>query len=227
MVATADRRRSARPACSRPTWRRRAGAGQPRHLADGRAAAVVLNSGNANAATGSAAVTTPGACASSPARALGCAPTECSCAPPASSGSRCRWRRSRAASRAGRGSSAPTVGRRGGRRRDAHHRHRPQGGRTPRPSRRARAAGRRHGQGCGDARARDGDDARRPHHRRRGRRRTRCTPRSSARSTTRSTRSSSTGARAPTTRCSCSPRRRGQRPDRVAGGTRTTRSRRR
>ena len=53
----------------------------------------------------------------------------------------------------------------------AHHRHRPQGHRASPSSsrRRATAHRRRHGQGCGDARARDGHDARGAHHRRRGR----------------------------------------------------------
>ena len=65
-----------------------------RHLADARAAAVVLNSGNANAATGERASATPSGCASSPRPASGACRATCSSAPPASSGSPCRWTRS-------------------------------------------------------------------------------------------------------------------------------------
>ena len=102
---------------------------------------------------------------------------------PASSASRCRWTRSSRASRSSARSSPPTPTA------------------APPPPRRmlttdtvpqghraaVDAAGgtavdrRRHGQGRGDARARDGDDARGAHHRRRGRARRRCSARSQAR----------------------------------------------
>ena len=73
--------------------------------------------------------------------------------------------------------------------RDPDHRHGPQGGpRRCRAGRRAGLHGRRHGQGRGDAGARDGDDARGRRHRRRGRARVPRTPRSSTASTSRSTR---------------------------------------
>ena len=77
MVATVDGRRS--PAAGVFTTNLVAAAPvqiSRRHLADGRAAAVVLNSGNANAATGERGAPTRGGCASSPAEALGCATTD-------------------------------------------------------------------------------------------------------------------------------------------------------
>ena len=56
--------------------RRRAGAGQPHPPRRRRAAAVVLNSGNANAATGEAGRATRGACASSPPTRSGARPRD-------------------------------------------------------------------------------------------------------------------------------------------------------
>ena len=140
---------------------------------------------------------TPGACASSPAAGLGvAADRRPRLLDRASSASRCRWCRiesgipklaaaARAPTRGGAAAAdamltTDTV------RKEAY---------AEAELGRRVAAGRRHGEGRGDARARDGDDARRRHDRRRDRRRARCTPRSSTRSTTRSTRSSSTGAR--------------------------------
>ena len=102
------------------------------HLADGHAAAVVLSSGNANAATGSRAGPTRAGWPSSPARALGCATTDvlvCSTGligipmpmAPVESGipklARAAHRRRRRRRRGGR--------------RDAHHRHGAQGERQP------------------------------------------------------------------------------------------------
>ena len=136
------------------------------HLADGRAAAVVLNSGNANAATGE-----PGRrdalrmCELTGRRPRRRARPTCSCARPGSSASRCRWPRSKS----GIPKLCGDAQRRRRRRRgagDADHRHRAQGGGR---AARATAIGRRHGQGRGDAVARDGHDARGAHHRRRGR----------------------------------------------------------
>ena len=92
-----DRRRRSRsppPPSSRPTRRpprrcmvsRRPPRRHQRH-----AAAVVLNSGNANAATGAAGRRpTPSACARSWPTSSAATPTRCWCARPASSASRCR-----------------------------------------------------------------------------------------------------------------------------------------
>ena len=83
-----------------------------RHLADGRAAAVVLNSGNANAATGEPGpAPTRCACASSPRRARLRDGRRARVPDRASSASRCPWTRSSPASRSSPRSSArmPTV----------------------------------------------------------------------------------------------------------------------
>ena len=111
MVATADRAPVvAPPACSPPTWsRRRRCRSRSRHLADGRAAAVVLNSGNANAATGEPGRADALRMCELTAEAVGCATDRRAGVPDrASSASRCRWRRSRRASRSSARSSAPT-----------------------------------------------------------------------------------------------------------------------
>ena len=103
------------------------------HLADGHAAAVVLSSGNANAATGESgrrdarrmcALTAEGI-------DVGRRPT-CSCARPASSASRCRWPRSNRASPKLCGDAQPRRRARCGAG-DAHDRHGPQGGDRARP----------------------------------------------------------------------------------------------
>ena len=52
------------------------------HLGGGRARAIVVNAGNANAFTGSAGVKTVKATARAAARAIGCAPKRCSSPPP-------------------------------------------------------------------------------------------------------------------------------------------------
>ena len=173
------------------------------HLADGRAAAVVLNSGNANAATGE-----PGR---RDARRM--------CELTGGRPRRRHHRRARVldrphrhpdadgAARAGHpearaARSAPTAARRAAAG-DPHHRHRAQGGdRSRRPARDRR---RRHGQGRGDAVAGDGHDARGAHHRRRGRARRRSSRALQRVVADASTASWSTGAAAPTTPCSCSP----------------------
>ena len=190
--------------------RRRAGADQPHHLHDGRAAAVVLNSGNANAATGEAGRTRRAAHgASSPPTALGCAPP----------------RRARLLHRADRHPDADGPGRgrdpEAGRRRsradvdggaaaadailttDTVRKETVQHVRARRTASSATIGG--HGQGRGDAVAGDGHDARGAHHRRRRRSEHAARDADARRSPTRSTASSSTTARAPTTPCSCSP----------------------
>ena len=94
---------------------RRAGAGRRRRHLDatgGRAAAVVLNSGNANAATGEPGVRRRRArCARWPRPSSAAPPTTCSCARPASSASRCRSTRIDGRHpAAGRGRGRPTGG---------------------------------------------------------------------------------------------------------------------
>ena len=143
-----------------------------RHLADARAAAVVLNSGNANAATGEAGLRDAFRMAELTAAGLGCVPRDvlvCSTGligipmpmDPVESGipklaGMCRPAPT-AVLALPMPSSPPTpCARRPAARRPRARRHRDH---------------RRDGEGCGDALARDGDDARGDHHRRRGRRR--------------------------------------------------------
>ena len=198
-------RRSPRPACSPPTSRRpRRCRSRAAHLADGRAAAVVLSSGNANAATGE-----PGRrdarrmCELDRRRPRARDRPTCSCARPGSSASRCRWTRSRSASRSSCGSSRPTAAARAAAeailttdtvRKEAVDRARGRGDR------------RRHGQGRGDARR-----PRWPRCSRCSRPTPRSTPATLHRALARavdddaSTASASTAAARPTTPCSCSP----------------------
>ena len=214
LVATDDaraRRRGRR--CSRRTSRRpRRCRSRARHLADGRAAAVVLSSGNANAATGE------------PGRRDALRMCELTGARPR----RRDRRRARVLDRPHRHPDAD------GRARVGH----------PEALRRARAptaaadaaramlttdtvrkeavahAGardrRRHGEGRGDALARDGHDARGAHHRRRGRPRRAATGARARGERDASTASASTAAAPPTTPCWCSP---------TAGPARSTRTR--
>ena len=85
------------------------------HLADGHAAAVVLSSGNANAATGEPGRRdAPRMCELTGDGPRHSRPPTCSCARPASSGSRCRWPRSRPASRSCAARSAADGGGRRG-----------------------------------------------------------------------------------------------------------------
>ena len=179
-----------------------------RHLADGTAAAVVLNSGNANAATGEAGMRDALRMAELTAAGLGCLPA----------------RRARVLHRPHRDPDAdgpggvrdPEAHRHAVGRRRRRHAARPTRSSPPTPCARRRcsapssrrgvtATDRRDGQGRGDAVARDGDDARGHHHRRRRRRRRAARACSRLRSPTRSTRCSSTARAAPTTPCSCSP----------------------
>ena len=72
------------------------------HLRNGRAAAVVLSSGNANAATGEPGRVDARRMCELTRPASARRPATCSCAPPASSASRCPWPRSRPGSRSSR-----------------------------------------------------------------------------------------------------------------------------
>ena len=171
-------RRSPRPACSRPTSRRRRRCrSAARHLADGRAAAVVLNSGNANAATGEAGRRDALRMCELTARVVGLRDRRrARLLRPGSSASRCRWTRSRRGSRSSCGALSADA---------AAATRRPTRCSPPTPcarrpsqpielrARRGRHR-RRHGQGRGDAVAGDGHDARGAHHRRRRRARARC-----------------------------------------------------
>ena len=170
-----------------------------RHLANGTAAAVVLSSGNANAATGE-----PGRRdARSHVRARGAGasasqPTTCWCARPASSVSRCRWTRSRSASRSCAASSRADGG-----------------GRAARAmmttdtkvkeavARAGAATVGRDGQGRSDAVARDGDHARGRHDRCRRRSRHAATRARAGGAGDASTVSPSTAAARRTTPCWC------------------------
>ena len=165
-------------ACSRRTSRR------PRRCRSARGISPTVarprscsTPGNANAATGEPGRTRRAAHVRAHrrrARRRG-RPT-CSSARPVSSASRCRWHALEAghpeAVRAG-------VERRRRRRGAGDHddRHRAEGSRRDR----RRGDRRRNGEGCGDAVAGDGDDARRRHHRRRRRPRRRCSARWHAR----------------------------------------------
>ena len=137
------------------------------HLAAtaGRAAAVVLSSGNANAATGRAGRGRRRAHVRAGGRRARCRGRPRSwCARPGSSASRCPWHRSRPGSPCW--SRRGLAGRDGGPARGhGHHdhRHRVQGGRR----RGRRVHGGRHGQGGGHAGPEHGDHAGRAHDRRR------------------------------------------------------------
>ena len=100
-------------------------------------------------------------------------PPTCSCARPGSSGSRCRWPRSRPASR-----SCAARSRADGGADAAQAMLTTDTVRKEAVARAGQRDRRRDGEGRGDAVARDGDDARGAHHRRRGRARARCSRRS-------------------------------------------------